>query len=112
MAALTESEARYAVAARSLRLPDVLPENAIDRVGRFALNTLKDADLAIRVFARNVALRPDSARAVARLADAYSAKGDRAQAIAHLRKAIALGPSSPTDVPADARTKLRQLERK
>lgn len=112
MAALTESEAKYAVAARSLRLPENLPENAIDRVGRFALNTLKDADLAIGLFERNVTLRPGSARAAARLADGYIAKGDHARAIAQLKKAIALAPSSPTDLPEDARTKLQELERK
>jgi predicted alpha/beta superfamily hydrolase len=112
LAALTASEASYAVAARSLRLPEVLPENAIDRVGRFALNTLKDPDLAIRVFQRNVAARPDSARALGRLADGYIAKDDRPRAIAELKKAIALAPLSPSELPADARSKLRELERK
>jgi tetratricopeptide (TPR) repeat protein len=112
MAAVADSEARYARAARALRLPEDLPETAIDRVGRFALATLKDADLAIRLFERNVALRPNSARAAARLADGYLAKGDRARAIAQLKKAIALAATSPTELPADTEEKLRALQRK
>jgi predicted alpha/beta superfamily hydrolase len=112
MAALATSEAQYSDAARSLRLPETLPEIALERAARFARNTLKNDDLAVRILERNVALHPGSARAVARLADGYAAKGDVAAAIAHLRRAIALDRSSATELPGDARTKLRELERK
>jgi len=61
MAALEESASQYAVAARSLRLPEPLPEAAVLRVARFVLNTLKDVDLAVRILERNVALHPGSA---------------------------------------------------
>ena len=112
MAALATSEAQYSDAARSLHLPEALPERALERAARFARSTLKKDDLAVRILERNVALHPGSARAVARLADGYAAKGDVAAAIAQLRRAIALDRSSATELPADARTKLRELERK
>jgi predicted alpha/beta superfamily hydrolase len=112
IAALAASETQYAAAARSLRLPEALPEAAVHRVARFAFTTLKDADLSLRVLERNVALHPESARAVARLADGFVAKGDLASAIVQFKRAIALAPSSQTELPADARTKLRELERK
>lgn len=110
-AALDAAESQYARGARSLRVPEILPENVIDRVGRFALTTVRDTDLAIRIFEHNIALRPDSAQAAARLADGYIATGDKVRAIAQLRKAIALAPLSPTPLPDDARTKLRDLVR-
>jgi uncharacterized protein len=111
-AALETSEAQYSGAARALHLPEALPEIALERAARFAGNTLKNDDLAVRILERNVALHPGSARAVARLADGYAARGDVAAAIAQLRRAIAMDRSSATELPADARTKLRELERK
>ncbi len=111
MAALEASESQYGVAARSLQLPEPLPEAAVHRAARFALNTLKDVDLSIRILERNVALHPGSARAVARLADGYLAKGDTVSAIVQLKRAVALAPSSATELPADAPAKLRELER-
>ncbi len=112
IAALSESEAQYALAARSLQLPESLPEATVHRAARFALTRLKDTALALRVLERNVALHPESAQAVARLADGYIATGDLASAIMQLRKAVSLAPTSPTDLPADARAKLRDLERR
>jgi hypothetical protein len=84
----------------------------VERAARFAMSTLKNVDLSIRLFERNVALHPGSARAVAKLADGYLAKGDAAAAIAQLRRAIALAGSSPTELPADVSSKLRELQRK
>lgn len=112
MAALATSEAHYADAARSLHLPEALPEIALERTARFARNTLKNDDLAVRILERNVALHPGSARAAARLADGYTATGDLAAAIAQLRRALALDGSSATELPADAPAKLRELEQR
>ena len=95
IAALSESEAQYALAARSLQLQESLPEATVHRAARFALTRLKDTDLALWVLERNVALHPDSAQAVARLADGYIATGDLASAVKQLRKAISLAPTSP-----------------
>jgi hypothetical protein len=111
MTALATSEAQYSDAARSLHLPEALPEVALERAARFARNTLKNHDRGVRILERNVALHPGSARAVARLAEGYAATGDAA-ALAQLRRAIALDRSSATELPPDARTKLRELERK
>ena len=88
MAALATSEAQYAEAARSLHLPEALPEIALERASRFARNTVKNDDLAVRILARNVALYPGSARAGARLADGHAAKGDVAAAIVQLRQRL------------------------
>jgi predicted alpha/beta superfamily hydrolase len=112
MAALEESASLYADAARSLRLAETLPEIVVERAARFAMNTLKNVDLSIRLLERNVALHPGSARAAARLADGYLAKGDGAAAIAQLKRATALARSSATQLPAGASSKLRELERK
>ena len=112
IAALAASESLYAEAARALLLPEVLPERAVNRLARFALNTLKDTGLSVRVLERNVALHPESARARAALADGYLSKGDTVAALVHFRKAVALARTSPTALPADVKTKLRALEKR
>jgi hypothetical protein len=108
--ALAASASTYADSARALRLPEQLPEPDLNRLARFALSTLKNADLSILVLSRNVELHPESARAVARLAEGYLAKGDTASAIVHLRRAVTMSRSSPTELPPDARAKLESLE--
>jgi uncharacterized protein len=107
--ALAQSEASYADSARALLLPGRLPEPDVNRLARFALTTVKNADLAVLILRRNVELHPRSARATARLADGYLARGDTATAIAHLRQAIAMASTSDTELPPDARAKLERL---
>jgi tetratricopeptide (TPR) repeat protein len=109
--ALAASESQHAAAARSLLLPEALPEIALTRLARFALNTLKNVDLSIRVLERNVALHPESARALAALADGYLSRGDTAAAIVQFRKALASARTSPTALPNDVPAKLRELEK-
>jgi predicted alpha/beta superfamily hydrolase len=110
--ALAASESSYADSARSLLLEQQLPEPTLNRLARFALDALKDPALSLLVFERSVELHPQSARAMARLAEAYLANGDTASAIAHFRKAVAMSPSSATELPSDARAMLKKLERK
>lgn len=112
MRALAASEAIYADSARSLALPVELPEPDVNRLARFALNTLKNTGLSVQLLERNVALHPGSARALARLADGYVAAGDTASALVTLRKAVAMSRSSATELPPDARTKLAALEQR
>jgi hypothetical protein len=107
--ALAASEAGYADSARALLLPEQLPEPDVNRLARVAANTLKQPRVALLVLRRNVTLHPGSARAVARLAAGLLAVGDTAGAIAQLRRAVAMAPSSPTELPGDARATLDTL---
>jgi hypothetical protein len=94
-----------------MRLPEQLPESVVRRIGYFALRTLKNANLSMLVFQRNVQLYPQSPRAHASLADAYLARADTAAAIAQLRKAVAVSRATGADLPAEVRAMLTTLER-
>jgi len=107
--ALAASESIYADSARQLRLPEPLPEPAMNTLARFALIRLKDPNLSLLVLRRSVALHPQSAQALATLADGYLVKGDTASAIAHLRTAIGISQSSVSPLPDGARDKLTKL---
>jgi predicted alpha/beta superfamily hydrolase len=104
--ALLESEAMYAEGARSLLLPEELPERFVNRLG-YAL--LRSPALAIRVFERNVSTYPKSVNVYASLADGYLALGDTTAAIAQLRKAAAVARTSGAPLPAETSAKLTKL---
>ena len=112
MRAVAASEAMYADSARTLLLPEEVPEAALVRGARFLVNTVKNPRLAVVVLKRNVALHPNSSDALTRQAGGYLAAGDTASAIENLRKAVALAPSSETELPDNAVETLRKLEQR
>jgi hypothetical protein len=93
--ALSASEASYATGARSLLLPDALPEPVLNRLGYRLLGKSKNPALAIAVFQLNV--------------KRYLAAGDTTAAIAQLRKAVAVGRETGAPVAAATSAKLAKL---
>jgi tetratricopeptide (TPR) repeat protein len=110
--ALSASEASYAMGARSLLLPDALPEPAVNRLGYRVLGRSKNPALAIAVFELNVKHYPKSVNVYDSLADGYLAAGDTTAAIAQLRKAVAVGRETGASVPAATSAKLAKLLRR
>jgi predicted alpha/beta superfamily hydrolase len=108
--AVVESEAAYARGARTLGLPERLPEPVLNQLGYGVLQALKKPDLAIWAFRRNVALYPESANVYDSLADALIAKGDTTAARTELRRAVDLATRTAHPVLAESRRKLQQLE--
>jgi predicted alpha/beta superfamily hydrolase len=107
--ALSASEASYAKGARSLLLPDALPEAAVNRLGYRVLGRSKNPALAIAVFELNVKRYPKSVNVYDSLGDGYLAAGDTTAAIAQLRKAVAVGRETGASVPAATSAKLAKL---
>jgi uncharacterized protein len=110
VAAVLETEQTYARNARSLGLPEKVPEPVFNNLGYGVLQALKKPDLAIWVFQRNVALYPGSANVYDSLGDAYVAKGDTAAAKAQFRRAVAVAMRTHEPVLAESRRKLESLE--
>jgi predicted alpha/beta superfamily hydrolase len=110
--ALSASEASYAKGARSLLLPDALPERAVNRLGYRVLGGSKNPRLAVAVFALNVKRYPKSVNVYDSLADGYLAAGDTTEAIAQLRKAVAVGRETGAPVAAETSAKLTKLLRR
>jgi predicted alpha/beta superfamily hydrolase len=108
--AVVETERAYATGARSLGLPEPLPEQMLNQLGYNVLLGLKKPDLAIWVFRRNVALYPESANVYDSLGDAFVAKGDVAAAKTEFARAVAVATRTGHPVLADSRRKLRELE--
>jgi predicted alpha/beta superfamily hydrolase len=109
--AVLETEAQYREGARYFGLPEKLPEQQLNTLGYNVLQELHKPGLAIWVFARNVALYPESTNVYDSLGDGYLAKGDTAEARAQFRKSVEVARS--TGVPAQQETleKLAKLER-
>jgi predicted alpha/beta superfamily hydrolase len=107
--ALSASEASYAKGARSLLLPDALPEPVINRLGYRVLGRSKNPALAIAVFELNVKRYPKSVNVYDSLADGYLAAGDTTAAIAQLRRAVAVGHETGAPVPSETSAKLAKL---
>jgi predicted alpha/beta superfamily hydrolase len=110
MNAVAETERAYADGARSLGLPEPLPEQVLNQLGYNVLLGLRKPDWAIAVFKRNVALYPESANVYDSLGDAYVAKGDTASAKVELRRAVDLATRTGHPVLAESSKKLRVLE--
>lgn len=108
--AIVETERAYAEGARSLGLPEMLPEAVLNQLGYAVLLGLRKADWAIPVFKRNVALYPESANVYDSLGDAYVAKGDTAAAKVEFRRAVDLATRTGHPVLAESAQKLRALE--
>ncbi|HTD61081.1 MAG TPA: alpha/beta hydrolase-fold protein [Gemmatimonadaceae bacterium] len=110
--ALSASEASYAKGARSLSLPEVLPEPVINRLGYRVLGRSKNPALAIALFKLNVKRYPKSVNVYDSLGDGYLAAGDTTAAIAQLRKAVAVGRETGAPVAAETSDKLAKLSRR
>ena len=108
-AAIEASEREYAAGAASLRLPERLPERALDRLGNRLLER-KKTDLAVGVFERNLRSYPESMTAHDSLAQALIAKGDNAAALARLRVAADIARRSGATLPAAMQKKLEELQ--
>jgi predicted alpha/beta superfamily hydrolase len=108
--AVAETERAYAEGARSLGLPTLLPEDALNQLGYNVLLGLRKPDWAIPVFKRNVALHPESANVYDSLGDAYIAKGDTIAAKAELRRAVEIATRTNHPVLGESTRKLQQLE--
>jgi predicted alpha/beta superfamily hydrolase len=110
MSAVAETERAYAEGARSLGLPELLPEDVLNQVGYNVLLGLKKPNWAIPVFKRNIVLHPESANVYDSLGDAYIAKGDTIAAKAELRRAVDVATRTNHPVLAESARKLLQLE--
>ena len=108
--AIVETERAYAEGARSLGLPEMLPEAVLNQLGYNVLFGLRKPAWAIPVFKRNVALYPESANVYDSLGDAYVARGDTAAARAEFRRAIDLAARTGHPVLAESTRKLHALE--
>jgi len=71
-----------------------LDEAELNRLGYYALYTLKAARDAVQIFETNVAAFPKSANAYDSLGEAYLVAGDTAQAILNYRKSLSLNPQN------------------
>jgi hypothetical protein len=108
--AVLESETAYARGARSLGLPERLPEQVLNQLGYGVLQVLKKPDLAVWTFRRNVALYPESPNVHDSLSDALIATGDTAAARTELRRAVEIATRTNHPVLSESRRKLQQLE--
>ena len=107
--AVTEAEETYSRNARTLGLPDRLPETVLNRLGYGVLQELRKPDLAIWIFRRNAALYPESANVYDSLADALLARGDTASARTELARAVDVATRTGHPVLSESRAKLARL---
>jgi predicted alpha/beta superfamily hydrolase len=109
--AIAASERAYSEAARSLHLPEQLPERVLNRLGSRLLND-KQIELAILVFERNIRDYPESLSAYDGLSDAFIAAGDTEPALAHLQTAAGIARRTGVTLPAAMQKKLDALSAK
>ena len=108
--ATIETEEGYAHGARSLDLPEVLPEDVLNSLGYNVLQALKNPGLAVWLFQRNVARYPESANVYDSLGDGLLAKGDTAAAKTAFKRAVDVATRTGHVVLAESRRKLQELE--
>jgi predicted alpha/beta superfamily hydrolase len=109
--AVIASEATYARGARSLSLPDKIPEAVINGLGYGVLQFWKLPKVAVWVFAKNVTNYPASANVYDSYADALAAAGDTTAAIAQYKRAVALWEARHDPSASVSRDKLAALEK-
>ncbi len=107
---LTTSESTYARGARSLGLPEMLPERLLSQYGHGMLAEMKLPGIAARVFEQNVADYPASPDAHAGYGDGLLAEGDTAAAIVQYKEAVKLWGAKHDPRAAMGRNVLRRLE--
>ena len=110
--AITESEEEYVRGARSLGLPDRLPEFQMNSIGYAAMQAFKQPKVAVWVFRKNVANYPDSPNVYDSLGDGLLAAGDSSAAIAQFRTARDLAVRQGKPASAETLKKLDALEHK
>ena len=108
--AITETEATYARAARSLGLPDRLPEMQLNELGYGALQALKMPKVAVWIFRKNVASHPESPNVYDSLGDGLLAVGDTAGARTQFRMARDVATRMGQPVSAETQKKLDALD--
>ena len=108
--AVTETETRYARGARSLGMPDKLPELTLNGFGYTVLQAFSMPNAAIWIFRRNVANYPDSPNVYDSLGDGLLAKGDSSGAKAQFRQARDVALRQGLPVAEETRQKLDALE--
>jgi predicted alpha/beta superfamily hydrolase len=111
VSAVTETEEQYARAARSLGLPDHLPESQVNEWGYGVLKVLKMPNVAVWIFRKNVANHPDSPSAHASLAEGLLAVGDTAAARTQFRSARDVASRVGQPLSEEMRKKLDVLDR-
>lgn len=97
---------RFAAGARSLGLPEALPEQVTNSVGQAALGQLKQPRLAAWLFRETLAAHQESLGALEGLGDALLASGDTSAARAQLEKALAVAERTGQEGSQSIRKKL------
>ena len=105
-------ERQYAAGARSLGLPETIPEPVLNQWGYTALQRPGQPlpGAAVAIFRRNAALYPESANVYDSLGDGLLAAGDTVGARAQFAKAVALARVSGHPVLATSERKLAELK--
>ena len=109
--AITETEETYARAARSLGLPEHLPEAQVNQLGYGALQFFKMPKVAVWIFRKNVAGYPDSPNVYDSLGDGLLAVADSAGARTQFRMARDVATRIGQPVASETQKKLDALER-
>jgi predicted alpha/beta superfamily hydrolase len=109
MRALDETTRQYAANARTLSLPEQLPEDAVNRFGYGALGYFKQPGAAVAIMRRNVAAYPGSANVYDSLGDALLAAGDSTGARAQFAKAVEVAKRTGHPVGPESARKLASL---
>jgi predicted alpha/beta superfamily hydrolase len=109
--AVLQTEEVYHFAARSLGLPDRLPENVLNGLGYGVLDSMQNPALAAWVFGRNALLYPESANVYDSLGDALLAGGDTTNARAQFKRAIDTAIKAGQPVANITKQKMAALEK-
>lgn len=108
--AFAQTESTYAAGARSLGMPEHLPELQVNSYGYAVLQAFKLPNVAAWVFRRNVANYPSSPNVYDSLGDALLAAGDSTQARTEFRMARDVAVKEGQKPSTDTLHKLEQLE--
>jgi predicted Zn-dependent protease len=106
LARARETEAFYARGARSLGLPETLPESNLQELGSYLLRQPGRAATALEVLRRNAALHPESPSAHSAVGSALLARGDTAGAVTALQRAADVSVRMGRPLPAGAEERL------
>jgi predicted alpha/beta superfamily hydrolase len=111
LARARETEDVYAQGARSLGLPEVLPEAHLAELGSYLLRQPGRVGTALEVLRRNAALHPESPGAHSAVGSAHLARGDTAAAITALQRAADVSRRTGKPLPPGAEERLAALRR-
>ncbi len=106
LARARETEEVYGRGARSLGLPEPLPEAHLQELGSYLLRQPGRAATALEVFRRNAALHPESPGVHSAVGTALLARGDTAGAITALEHAAELSRRTGRPLPPGAEERL------